>query len=326
MKRLSGLLAALILTGACAGVAVRPSPVSTIVTSPGVATTPPEIGSMPEITTTVPAGAPVAWIAPSGVPLAITAIDGETIEVLTPCGNSATITDGTPVYDVDVVIDPGHGGPIDTGAVGVNGLTEKEINLEVSREVQDLLTSRGISSMLTRVADYPITIPTRATYSELVGARAIVSIHHNAPMTDPSSIPGVEVFVQSDRPESARLGGLIYDRAMASLGTFDVEWVRAPDAGVMTVLNSDGEDAYGMVRRPMAPSALAELGYIANPAEAELYTNPRYVPTIATAVADAVDTFLNTDGQGSPLVEGRDFNPAGGVGQDECIEPDLELP
>jgi hypothetical protein len=93
----------------------------------------------------------------------------------------------------------------------------------------------------------------------------------------------------------------------------------------MTVLNSDGEDAYGMVRRPEAPSALAELGYIANPAEAELYANPQYVPTVATAVADAIEAFLSSEETVSPLVEGRDFNPAGGVGQDQCIEPDLEL-
>ena len=61
---------------------------------------------------------------------------------------------------------------------------------------------------------------------------------------------------------------------------FDVEWHRAPDAGVMTVLNTDGEDAYGMVRLPDAPSALVELGYIANPAEAELYEDPAYVPLL----------------------------------------------
>ncbi len=33
--------------------------------------------------------------------------------------------------EILVVIDPGHGG-IDSGAVGVNGLEEKKINLEIS--------------------------------------------------------------------------------------------------------------------------------------------------------------------------------------------------
>jgi N-acetylmuramoyl-L-alanine amidase len=235
------------------------------------------------------------------------------------------VTDGTPIYEVDVIIDPGHGGPIDSGAVADSGLAEKEINLRVSLAVQELLADRGISSMLTRVGDYPIPIRTRSEYSDLVGARALVSIHHNAPQAPASETPGVEIFVKRNMTESARLGGLIYDRTMAVLGEFDVAWMRAPDAGVMTVLNSDGEDAYGMVRRPKAPSALVELGYIANPAEAELFARPDYVPTVATAVAGAVETFLTSEETGSPQVEGRDFDPAGGVGQDQCIEPDLEL-
>lgn len=326
MKRLTGVLAALVLTSACAGVAVRPTPAPSSTTGTAgdtVTTTAPVESTTTTIST--PTGPPIAWIAPSGVPLAVTTANGETVEVLTPCGNSATLTEGTAVYEVDVVIDPGHGGPVDTGAVGETGLAEKDINLAVSLAIHDLLSERGIQTLLTRVADYPIPIRTRAAYSDLVDARAIVSIHHNAPVAPVSDIPGVEIFVQSDTPESARLGGLVYDQTMATLSRFDVDWARAPDAGVMTVLNSEGEDAYGMVRRPEAPSALVELGYIANPAEARLYTNPDYVPAVASAVTDAIDAFLNSDEAGSPLVAGRDFDPAGGVGQDECIEPDLEL-
>jgi len=325
MQRLTGLLVALMLVSACAGVAVRPSPVGTTTTTDRVETTSPAGDSVPNSTTTTTPGPPVAWITPSGVPVAVTSADGETVEVMTPCGSPVALTEGTPVHEVDVVIDPGHGGQIDTGAVGEGGLAEKEINLAVSLAIHDLLAERGIPSFLTRVGDYPIPIRTRAAYSDLVDARAIVSIHHNAPLAAASEIPGVEIFVQSDTPESARLGGLIYERTMATLSEFDVDWVRAPDAGVMTVLNSEGEDAYGMVRRPAAPSALVELGYIANPAEARLYTNPAYAPAVSAAVADAIEVFLTSDEMGSPLVQGRDFDPAGGVGRDQCIEPDLEL-
>lgn len=327
MNRLEGLLAALLLISACAGVAVRPSPVATTTTSTRVATTLISGDSMPASTTSTsaPSGPPVAWIAPSGVAMAVTAANGGTVEVLTPCGDPAFLTEGTPVHEVDVVIDPGHGGPIDTGAIGENSLAEKDINLAVSVAIHDLLAERGTPPLLTRVGDYPVPIRTRAAYSDLVDARAIVSIHHNAPLAPASEIPGVEIFVQQDTPESARLGGLIYEKTMASLSEFDVEWARAPDAGVMTVINSEGEDAYGMVRRPEAPSALVELGYIANPTEARFFENPAYVPAVASAVTDAIEAFLGSDEVGSPLVEGRDFDPAAGVGQDQCIEPDLEL-
>lgn len=283
--------------------------------------------TMPSSSTssTSPPGPPVAWIAPSGVVLAVTGVDGDSVEVLTPCANPATLTAGTPIYDVDVVIDPGHGGPVDTGAVGHTGLAEKEINLRVSLAAQEILEEAGIPTVLTRTGDYPVPIRNRVEYARLMDAELIVSIHHNAPSAPVSDIPGVEVFVKNDSVQSQRLGGLIYESAMAVLGEFEVDWHRAPDAGVMTVLNTDGEDAYGMVRLPDIPSALVELGYIANRAEAELYSNPAYVPTVAAGVADAIETFLTSDDAGSALVEGRVFNPSRGVGRDQCVEPDLDL-
>lgn len=322
MKRLPGLFAVILVVG-CAGAAGQPNPTLLTTTTSMVRVT----TSVPIVnTTTLPPGQPVAWIAPSGVPVAVTAVSGELIEVLTPCGNPAVLTEGTPVYEVDVVIDPGHGGPIDTGAVAPTGLAEKDINLDVGTAVKEILDERGVSSMLTRSGDYPIPIRTRTEYSDLVGARALVSIHHNAPAAPASDIPGVEIFVQDQTPESARLGGLIYDTTMAALAKFDVDWDRASDAGVMTVLNSRGVDTYGMVRLPQAPSALVELGYIANAAEARLYAHPGYVPAVAMSVADAIETFLGSEDTGSPLVEGRSFTAQRGVGRDVCVEPDLDEP
>lgn len=324
MKRLPGVLVALLLATACSGLAVRPTPTSTASTDTSVPSDLTTTTTMATTTTGQPPGPPVAWIAPSGVPLAVTAVDGETIEVLTPCGDPVLMTEGAPVHEVDVVIDPGHGGPIDTGALGANGVAEKDINLDVGLAFHQMLIERGIHALLTRTGDYPIPIRTRTAYSNLVGARATVSIHHNAPQAPASEIPGVEIFVKTQNPESARLGGLIYERSMQALGQFEVAWQRSPDAGVMTVLNSEGEDAYGMVRLPDGPSTLVELGYIANPAEAELYTDPSYVATVSAALADAVEAFLASDATGAPLVEGRHFNPARGVGRDQCIEPDLQ--
>lgn len=320
MRRLSGALLSLALLSGCAGAALEPSPIPT--TAPARSTSSTTSTTLAP-TTSVPTGPPVGWIAPSGVPVAVTAATGDVVEVLTPCGNPETLVEGTPIYEVDVLIDPGHGGPIDTGAVGANGLAEKDINLQVALAVHDRLTERGVASMLTRTGDYPIPIRTRTAYSDLVGAEAVVSIHHNAPAAPASEIPGVEIFVQHDTTESARLGGLLYDETMAALSGFDVDWDRAPDAGVMTVVNSEGSDAYGMVRLPEAPSALIELGYIANPAEAELYTSPAYVPAAAGAIADAILSFLTSQEEGAPLVEGRNFNPQAGVGRDQCVEPSL---
>ena len=55
----------------------------------------------------------------------------------TPCDNRATVT-GTPLGGADIVLDPGHGGD-EPGAVGPNGLVEKELNLAVAQLVADAL-------------------------------------------------------------------------------------------------------------------------------------------------------------------------------------------
>lgn len=327
MRRLVSLIALMTVVTACnvvhmEDVVGQPSPLTT--TTTGVVPSTVATVMPTTTTTTLPPGPPVAWIAPSGVPMAVTGVGGTAVEVLTPCGDPVTIEEGDPVYEVDVVIDPGHGGPVDTGAVAPTGLAEKEINRRVGLAVQELLEERGIATALTRIGDYPIPIRTRVEYAALMGAELLVSIHHNAPAAPSSDVPGVEIFVQGDSTESQRLGGLLYDATMEALGQFDVDWDRSPDAGVMTVLNPEGADAYGMVRLPDIPSALVELGYIANRAEAELYTRPEYVPTAAAAVADAVVAFLTTEDEGSPLVEGRVFTPNRGVGRDQCVDVDLE--
>lgn len=276
-------------------------------------------------TTTTPA-VPLGWVAPSGVQLAVTSVNDGSVTVLTPCGDEVDLSEGRPVTAVDVVLDPGHGGPVDTGAVGSNGLAEKEINLQVALRAGELLESQGVGVLLTRTGDYPIPIPVRSQYADLTGAKALVSIHHNAPVAPASTIPGVEIFVQRDSGESQRLGGLLYEAAMDGLAMFDVDWDRAPDAGVMTVTNPEGEDAYGMVRLPETPSALLELGYIANPSEAALYRDPAYVEAAAGAISDAIVAFLTSDAPGAGLVDGRTFDPQPGVGFDKCVEPELDQP
>ncbi len=260
----------------------------------------------------------------TGIPVAVLEnSDAQGFVVMTPCGFEAEIATGEPLGITDVVIDPGHGGPTDTGAVGANGLSEKEVNLEVARLIVEMLGGRGIPAVLTRSGDYASPLFVRAHLADTVGARLMVSIHHNAPTPAPSPDPGVEVFVQKGSEDSARLGGLLWEQTRSALSAFDVPWTAAEDSGVMTVLNSRGDDAYGIIRHPETTTALVELGYISNPAEAELFATSEYPPVAARAVVDAIEAFLTTEDPGAGFVEGRSFNPRPGIGQDVCVDPDL---
>ena len=262
-------------------------------------------------------GDPPAVLTPSGIPVAVLDRTAAGYLVRTPCGSTAEVSAGVPIENARVVLDPGHGGRWDTGAVGPNGLVERDLNLKLSRAVLDELAERGIPAATTRTGDYSILHSVRAAFADSVGADALVSIHHNAPTWSPSSVPGSEVYVQSRtaeqvRADSARLGGLLYEEITAALATFDdIAWSGLPDAGVLRVLRSEGDDAYGMIRRPSVVTALVEYGYLSNPSEARLFATDEYIRVAAEATADAIDAYLHSDRPGTGFVQQpRTFNPS----------------
>lgn len=55
-----------------------------------------------------------------------------------------------------IVIDPGHGGE-DGGATGKSGVQEKDINLAVATDLQQLLQASGMKTVMTRTADVSIS-------------------------------------------------------------------------------------------------------------------------------------------------------------------------
>lgn len=269
------------------------------------------------------AAAVAVVLTPTGVPVPVTGpVPGGWLAT-SPCGEVVQVT-GEPLRDVSIVLDPGHGGPVDTGAVGSNGLREADLNLRLAAATEALLDERGVPTLLTRTGDYAITLPTRVAIADGLGVDAMVSIHHNAPRLDPSAMPGTEAFVQSGSPESSRLGGLLVQSLRHFLLQFDVAWVGARDAGVLEVVNSDGEDAYGMVRRPVTPTVLLEVGYLANPPEAELFASDTYIEVASVAIADAIQGWLTSDqpgvGFGNPP---RTRDPAASAAGRECVDPPL---
>ncbi len=268
----------------------------------------------------------LALITPTGVVVPVTGFSSKGYEVVTPCGVDGLVTWGTPIADIEIVLDPGHGGDVETGAQGPNGLVERDLNLAVAKRTANVLAERGISVLLTRTGNYRMPLAVRAEIANQLEADALISIHHNAPEGVPSATPGTEIFVQQDVTESRRLGGTIYEAVVDALAEFDVEWQTAPDAGVLEVLDEDGDDTYGMVRRPQMPAVLAELGYIANPAEAELFATDEYVEAASVALADGIEAWLRSDAGGEGFVaDARVFTPTGGTGgSDGCVDPALE--
>lgn len=316
----------LVLTGACvtsSGTTTSSSVIAT--TTSSTSTTVSMTTTTGGVTTTTEVPEVKALVTPTGVVVAVLAETATGYQVTTPCGLEAPVSDGTPLGGIRVVIDPGHGGEVDTGAVGANGLMEKNLNLTVAQAVEAKLVVREIPVILTRTADYASRLGTRTTLADHVGADLLLSIHHNAPTPGASATPGTEVFIQHLSPDSRRLGGLVWGNVVEALSRFEIEWSAAPDAGVLSVLSTRGNDAYGINRNTATVSVLAELGYISNPPEATLFATNGYVQAASEALADAVETFLSTEDRGSGfIVEPRIFNPQPGIGGADCVDPVLE--
>ena len=283
----------------------------------------------PTTTTTEPPPPPAALLTPTGIPVMVIEPTETGYLVLTPCGNEAEVSGGEPIGPVRVVLDPGHGGPIETGTVGPNGIIERDLNLVLTDAVLAELDARGITAAVTRTGDYMVTLGVRITFADALEGEALVSIHHNGPTWDPRDTPGTEVYVQSVSPtearaSSARLGGLLYEEITKALGTLEgVQWSGLPDAGVMRVLLPDGTDTYALVKHPETPSALVEYGYLTNASEADLFATWEYIEVASVATADAIEAFLETDRPGTGVSEQtRFFDPSGF--DIPCTDPLLE--
>ncbi len=104
-------------------------------------------------------------------------------------------------YKVErVVIDAGHGG-FDSGAVGLRGLKEKDLTLDIALRLHERLKSEGkIKTFLTRTGDYYVPLSERTVIANQHNADLFISIHVNASTNRASS--GSETYYCSAKASS----------------------------------------------------------------------------------------------------------------------------
>ncbi|HEY4743867.1 MAG TPA: N-acetylmuramoyl-L-alanine amidase [Desulfuromonadaceae bacterium] len=91
-----------------------------------------------------------------------------------------------------IVIDPGHGGH-DPGAIGPNGIMEKDVVLAIGLKLRELLKDDlGLDVVMTRSTDVFIPLEERTAIANKVGADLFVSVHANAAANHSAS--GIETY------------------------------------------------------------------------------------------------------------------------------------
>lgn len=279
---------------------------------------------LPPATTT---GAVLGLTSPSGVVVPVFGGGRGRWVVGTPCGGRTTLAGGAPIHGATVVVDPGHGG-IETGASGPNGLVEKDLNLAVAQLVKSYLEREGATVVMTRTADYRVTLHARAELAQRLKPPVLVSIHHNGGADGPSDKPGTETYYQHAYPGSKRLAGLLYEEILRVFaGRPDIEWHANVDAGAKYRLNDRGGDYYGILRETNGVTAvIAESLFLsASMSEAELLARPDVQAAEAEAITRAIRRFMLSDDPGSGFVTPIPrVTPAGpGGGATGCEDPPL---
>lgn len=220
-----------------------------------------------------------------------------------------------------IAIDAGHGGQ-DTGAMGASGTREKDITLQVARELAKQVNNMpGMKAYLTRDADFFIPLDQRYKKARAAKADVFVSIHADA-FTNPSA-SGSSVFVLSQRGASSQAARWLADQENAAdlvggvrlkdksdtlasvlLDLSQSATQRASEAIAKDVLGGlsrigkthkrDIERAnFVVLRSPDVPSMLVETAFISNPDEERRLRDPDYQRRLARAVLDGIDRYFS---------------------------------
>ncbi|MEX0360014.1 MAG: N-acetylmuramoyl-L-alanine amidase, partial [Allomuricauda sp.] len=121
-----------------------------------------------------------------------------------------------------IVIDPGHGGK-DSGAIGINGIQEKDVVLNIAKEIVRLnrtVFEDQFEIYLTRYRDTLISLSDRTKLAKGLEADVFVSLHCNH--SDNPEARGVEVYVSKKQAgyskESIWLAFQLHDELNKNLG------------------------------------------------------------------------------------------------------------
>ncbi len=219
--------------------------------------------------------------------------------------------------NVIVAVDAGHGGE-DPGALGASKSREKNITLQIARELKKAIDAKpGMQAVLIRDGDYYIPLRQRFAKARQARADMFVSVHADA--FRKSSVSGSSVFVLSRRgasSEAARwlansenqadlIGGVTLedkDNVLASV-LLDLSQNAAMGASdhaanqVFKSLRQLGKThknqvehaAFVVLKSPDVPSMLVETGYISNPKEEKKLKNRDHQKKLAAAIANGVE-------------------------------------
>ena len=176
-----------------------------------------------------------------------------------------------------VVIDPGHGGP-DPGAIGIGGLRETDVVLDVSKRVKKLLSDKGVMVRLTRSNEIDLDLPPRVSIANRTDADIFVSIHANASRGKRRDINGLETFYYTGWRGRLLAKNIQKHILKVSPGS--------PDRGVR-------QGRYFVIKNTRMPAVLVEIGFLTGRLDARRLEKSIHRERIAYAITKGILEYLS---------------------------------
>lgn len=221
-----------------------------------------------------------------------------------------------------IVLDPGHGGS-DPGCLGVNGLKEKDVALDIALRLKKILETEGhFEVLLTRDQDITLPLEKRTALANKYAADLFVSIHLNA--SPRKNRTGVETFYLNFSPDPAvnelaarenasstkniREIKLIVEKIMKNT-KYDESKELAEKIhhnlyshlkqhfGPRDDLGVKGGPFWVLIGTEM-PAVLVETSHLSNPKEAEALKTDMYRESIATGIFRGIIEYVKSLGKG----------------------------
>ena len=168
-----------------------------------------------------------------------------------------------------VVLDPGHGGS-DPGAVGINGIQEKQVTLSIAQQVAAYLTQQGVQVVLTRTDDSDVELEPRVQMAEQDQATLFVSIHANSISLDRPDVNGIETYYYSNGEQMAQV---IQDSIVQGTGM--------TNKGIHSA-------RFYVLRRTSMPAVLIETGFVTGSDDAPHLANASFQSQMARSIAQGI--------------------------------------
>ncbi|OCW56824.1 hypothetical protein AWJ14_17320 [Hoeflea olei] len=220
-----------------------------------------------------------------------------------------------------IVIDAGHGG-IDGGAEGPSGSMEKHITLAFAEALKEALEGEdGIRVAMTRSDDSFLSLSARVRRAREEQADLLISLHADSIRI--KSLRGATVYTLSDKASDAVAQSLA-EQENGAEGIVGASLENAPEAvaailvdlartetrvfstglarqvldsfeGQVKLINNPLRHAgFRVLQAPDVPSVLVEMGYLSNPEDEKLLTDPEWRRSTARLLAQSVQNYRKT--------------------------------